>query len=279
LFPRHTANAPSVIREARVLKALESVAPPFVPRLNGVWQDPEIYPHTFISTGRMPGRDFLPLLPGLNFEELSAFLGRAGRLIGAMHNLRLGDFDLPPVERVSNDAWVTGKDALRSPEALEGWIERAAAAVGPHLGDIQASLRDSWMAALAPLAGLDDVLVHGDVCENQFLVREDSLEITALLDWGRATVGNPLKDFDFGEWGIGLFEWEPRFEELRRAMWESYREVRRGNLPGYGAPHLFFTLFEAAEMARLRNSGGPMTAWQRRRFERSMHNLRRASPS
>jgi len=131
------------------------------------------------------------------------------------------------------------------------------------------------MATLLPLTALDDVLVHGDVCENQLLVGEGSLEITGLLDWGRATVGNPLKDFDFGEWGIALFEWEPRFGELRRAMWESYREVRLANLPGYRAMHLFFSLFDAAEAARLKDSGA-LTAWQQRRFQRTIDNLRRA---
>jgi len=101
-----------------VLRALESVAPPFIPRLIGVWQDSEIYPHTFSSTARMAGRDFLPVLPQLSFEELSGFLSQVGRLIGAVHNLRLDDMDLPPAEEVSADAWATGWDTLRSRAAL-----------------------------------------------------------------------------------------------------------------------------------------------------------------
>ena len=53
------------------------------------------------------------------------------------------------------------------------------------------------------------VLVHGDVNAGQVLVDEGS-RVTGVLDWETAHLGHPLKDFDLGEWGYGIFAWDAK---------------------------------------------------------------------
>ncbi|MEQ7011079.1 phosphotransferase [Actinopolymorpha sp. B17G11] len=123
------------------------------------------------------------------------------------------------------------------------------------------------------------VLLHGDVCENQLLV-DDDLHVRTVLDWDTASLGNPLLDFDFGEWGAAIFRWEAEFSRLRQAMWNAYTTKLDGALgtdpPTAHDVHLLFTLkelayfeesnatgpiddFGAARLARLRQQIGPAT--------------------
>ena len=83
------------------------------------------------------------------------------------------------------------------------------------------------------------MLVHGDVNEGQILV-DEGLRVTGVLDWETAHLGHPLKDFDLGEWGYGIFAWDAHFHLLRRRMWEAYAESPGGPPPllGGGAPRL-----------------------------------------
>jgi aminoglycoside phosphotransferase (APT) family kinase protein len=66
--------------------------------------------------------------------------------------------------------------------------------------------------------------------------------VTGVLDWETAGIGHPLKDFDFGEWGFGIFEWETHFDVLRQSLWQGYTEERGGDLPSWRAMHRFYCL-------------------------------------
>jgi aminoglycoside phosphotransferase (APT) family kinase protein len=136
----------------------------------------------------------------------------------------------------------------------------------------RAALRGAWRGALEDLAICAPVLVHGDACENQFLV-DANLAITGVLDWGRAGIGHPLFDFDFGEWDTELFRFEAQFESLRRGMWEGYTEHRDTALPDFASVHMLFSLVEAIFLWDRRASGKPMTPWQKARLGLSLANV------
>ena len=70
------------------------------------------------------------------------------------------------------------------------------------------------------------MLVHGDLHEDQLLA--DSGELTGVIDWETARVDHPFWDFDFGEWGTGLWRRRRRdFSALWARGWISYAQ-RRG---------------------------------------------------
>jgi aminoglycoside phosphotransferase (APT) family kinase protein len=50
---------------------------------------------------------------------------------------------------------------------------------------------------------LPHVLVHGDIHEDQLLALDGQL--TGILDWETVRIDHPFWDFDFAEWGTGLW--------------------------------------------------------------------------
>jgi len=118
--------------------------------------------------------------------------------------------------------------------------------------------------------------VHGDIWDGQCLVREGSLEVSGILDWTGAHSATPLKDFNFGEWGMDLSAWEPQFALLREALWGPYREARTADLPDFRCLHLLFTIDEALYFQEMKASGTAMTEWQQRRVGSSAANIRGA---
>src|SRR5262249_24465188 len=121
-----------------------------------------------------------------------------------------------------------------------------------------------------PVATMAPVLVHGDVNEGQILV-DDALGVTGILDWETAHVGHPLKDFDFGEWGLRIFDWDVHFDRLRRCLWEAYAATRGGSLPSWKAVHLCFSLQSVHWFGRRPEP----TPWQRARLATALDLLRR----
>ena len=112
---------------------------------------------------------------------------------------------------------------------------------------------------------MDDVLVHGDVCENQLIV-DDEQNVHTVIDWDTAGIGHPLHDFDFGEWGFGIYRWEPQFPSLRADMWESYvSERRHTTMPDSSAVNLVFSIAEFTHFARYRDAG-MLDPWRTRRL-------------
>jgi aminoglycoside phosphotransferase (APT) family kinase protein len=65
-----------------------------------------------------------------------------------------------------------------------------------ELGSTQASWLGDWFDALAAKGALhaDDVLLHGDVIPSN-LILDRTGRVSALLDWGSAEWGDPVRDF------------------------------------------------------------------------------------
>ena len=69
------------------------------------------------------------------------------------------------------------------------------------------------------------MLVHGDIHEDQLLA--EGSELTGILDWETARVDHPFTDFDFGEWGTGLWRRSrPGFGALWERYWGAYAAAR-----------------------------------------------------
>ncbi len=262
LFPRDRSKVAGLLREAVVLKALDGRGVP-APRPLGMWRDRGVSPYPFTAVSRLPGQTWSGLEADATLEQLATVLSGLGRAIASWH--RLDPRTLP--RRVRSRR-------TRCPSDIERWfdagaLDEAAAAAALRLGLPPRRAAD-WVRELEPLASMAPVLVHGDINEGQILVNGD-LGVTGILDWETAGVGHPLKDFDFGEWGYGIFAWEPSFDVLRRRMWEAYARARGGALPSWRAVHLFFCLISIPRSSRNED----LSAWGRVRLANNVDLLKR----
>ncbi|MEV6108912.1 aminoglycoside phosphotransferase family protein [Streptomyces sp. NPDC051940] len=108
--------------------------------------------------------------------------GEVYRQLGAeLALLHRGRYAGPPVP------YDDGGDPLRTVERL-----RAEA----YLGAAEARWLSGWFARLAPYReGVEPVLVHGDACPTNLLADPASGDLSWLLDWGDAHLGDPAEDF------------------------------------------------------------------------------------
>ncbi|HKF19136.1 MAG TPA: phosphotransferase [Candidatus Dormibacteraeota bacterium] len=229
LFPRHGSDVPALLREATVLEALAGRGVP-APRLLGRWRDRAVSPYPFIAVSRCRGQTWHQLETAATLDAVAAMLQSLGGAIASWHLLDRNR--LPRRFRRRRD----DIDDMLDADEL-----RAAATGTAHVLGLPRRQAADWCRELEPLMAMEPVIVHGDINEGQIVV-DDTLAVTCILDWERAHIGHPLKDFDFGEWGYGIFAWEPHFGLFRRRMWEAYVAVRGGTLPSWRAMHLAFCL-------------------------------------
>jgi len=229
LIPRSHVWVDGMSREAQLLGSLTGV---LAPRLIGQWHDPDISPYRVTVLARLPGETWSHHEQDATLDQLIALMTQLGKAIAAWHAVdptRLALQTLPEQTHFLE---------LMRPETLGATATRVAAAAG-----IDAARIPVWLRVLGPLVDLEPVLVHGDINEGQILL-DSSAVLTGILDWESAGLCHPLKDFDFGEWGRALWDWQPQFGDLRHVLWDAYANARGVDLPPWEAIHLFFTLIE-----------------------------------
>lgn len=257
LFPRDRSRVPGLRRDTAVLAALEGRGVP-APRLLGRWHDPQISPYPFIAVSRLSGTTWSDLEARATLDQVGVMLEGLGRAIATWQ--RLEPRMLPrAIPRRRNDV----------ADFIAADLAGACRAAARRLG-LPPRREREWSRSLEPLAALRPTLVHGDVNEGQILV-DRRLRVTGILDWETAHVGHPLKDFDFGEWGYGIFAWEERFDVLRRRLWTAYAAARGENLPNWQTVHRFFALRDF-HFASCRPN---QDAWTRARTANSLMLLQR----
>jgi aminoglycoside phosphotransferase (APT) family kinase protein len=215
LFPRAAAGVEWFERELAVYRALATTRLDIVPRLLGRWEDPEVYPFPFAAVTRLRGE--VPAEP-------EALIGQLGQAIARWHELELSALAgaRPLLETMPRHHDVAHQRWLR--RALNPATSAAAAAeAASHLG--WPARGPAWTDLLARAARLAPVLVHGDIHEDQLLAADGRL--TGVLDWETARIDHPFWDFDFGEWGTGLWRRHRRdFSSLWAQAWHAYAQVR-----------------------------------------------------
>jgi Ser/Thr protein kinase RdoA (MazF antagonist) len=240
----------------RVFAGLDGVP---LQKLVEIVEDRTLSYYQFGVVTRMPGVIFSSVELDLEPEGYERVLRELGELTAVWHDVPLDTLPETIKPKVFDDTWEEA-DFYRwmypalSPETVdEAWQEICGltARLVYDFDDTAFGLlvtdesRAKWRAVLAELANLPPVLVHGDVHEDQFFVRSRSdLTVTGVIDWGTAAIGNPVFDFNFGEWGVDLWRYRDYFGQFRRVMWQDYLRARNLRLSTSEGLHLFYTLQE-----------------------------------
>lgn len=175
--------------EAALLRALAPRLPLQVPRLQ-VHAPVEGAPHGYTRHVALPGRPLKEMkLPPSQARWLAV---RLGQFIAALHAV--------PVE--------IGREAGLSTAA---WDEMASAArrsaarlraLSAHVPSDLARRAERVLASPPPPGAGERALVHADLWPEHLLVDEVSLELTGVIDWGDAEIGDPAVDHA-GAWFLG----------------------------------------------------------------------------
>ncbi|MDM0015144.1 phosphotransferase family protein [Variovorax sp. J22P168] len=190
--PSESVNSTSRAREFQLLKAFEGVVP--VPHAFWVDAEAEWFPepallYSFCEGVTKPRATASGRLAGIgtNFgPELRQRLApQFVRMLATIHTFDVGEadmsaFDVPPIG--------TTESALRQ-------LNRARRIWEEDRGDDfpLAEVAANWLERNLPT--LDAVgIVHGDYRSGNFLFDENSLEITAVLDWERGYLGDRHRD-------------------------------------------------------------------------------------
>ena len=275
LFPRHEEDVEQVEREAAALAVLDDVR--FVPTLIGLWREPDISPYPFLQTERRAGTSYASLEDDLTLDQIGRVLEHLGTATAQWHAVPIERLTGVLREAPDRELWSGGflESASLRPQ-LEHAAERLAAVLPDDIAP-RASWVDVWHATLSPVTELEPVFTHGDVHETQLLV-DDDLSLLAVLDWDHAGVAHPTRDFNFGEWGFGIFSWEEHFDVLYERYWEAYRQARDVALPDHRSLLLYRVLHDAVrETDRL--VGGPSSWWSAHRLRNCALHIKNVTES
>jgi aminoglycoside phosphotransferase (APT) family kinase protein len=270
LLPRNHRWVPGLEREAAALEVLEAAEVP-APRLLQRIDDPELWPYPVTVVSRYRARSWAAYQDAATPAEVEEMLAGLGRLIAGYHAIDVGCLPAviaapPPGSPDPFEARLRHFDDYLEPGRLEKIGYGLASAAG-----LPGSRVEHWLTVLQPLLDLAPTLVHRDINEGQILIDPDrppGRPVAGLIDWESSGVQHPLSDFDFGEWGPGIWDHEPDFGRLRRVLWESYAAARAVELPDWRAMHLLMTIIGAPPPE------GLGTAWNDLRHARTIANLR-----
>ncbi|WP_328644302.1 phosphotransferase family protein [Amycolatopsis sp. NBC_00348] len=178
------ASAHDMRREYRVQHALKPVFP-YVPKMLAFGDDPAVLGGDFYVMEKLDGLILRGDLP----EGMTLAPEQARELSGKVVD-RLVDLHAVDVERAGLSD--LGKGAGYVERQIRGWSERFTAARTDNVGDF-AEVRE-WLASNQP-GEVKICLIHNDYrLDNLVLDGPSTLNITGVLDWEMATLGDPLME-------------------------------------------------------------------------------------
>jgi aminoglycoside phosphotransferase (APT) family kinase protein len=256
LFPRSPEFAGEVKRELAFYERFSHLGSVALPKVVRRIKDREISYYEFGAVTRLSGIPFSRFLNEISLDQFEKLLGDLAEIIAVWHSIpknELPEFLSGPTKTAPKRTTVGNwHKKVLSPETTEEAVDfiyrfiRRLSATGslPQTIAREVDTKARWAAAMRELAGLSDVLVHGDLHEDHILVESPSLRITGIVDWETARIGNPVWDFNFGEWGLGICQWWDKLVALRRGMWQRYLEARSISLSTAEGLNLFYILWD-----------------------------------
>lgn len=199
--PKHAEADRAMAREARLLEHLAPSLPLPVPR--PVYHRPEQEP-----AGEAPGFAVHALVPGVPltldvWETLpepvrTALAARVGSFLRVLHGVDVAVGAGAGLESVDHAAW------------MRRWVRALSPSDGPIPPGLASELRAAFTAWLGEDAGRPyrPSILHADLSPGHVLVDPETRELTGIIDWGDAVVGDPARDFIFmyEDWGTAFLQ-------------------------------------------------------------------------
>jgi len=267
LFPRNPSFVGAVKRELSVCEHFGRLKSALLPKLIRRVKDREICYYEFGAVTRLGGVPFGTFLKEISLDQMEKVLVNLAEVIAVWHSIpasELPGFLSPPTrpasKRITLDNWHRKVLSPATAEEAVNFIYRFVRRVSPGgalPGTIarEAETKARWTTAIRELAELRHVLVHGDLHEAHILVEPLNLRITGIVDWQTARMDNPVWDFNFGEWGMGICAWWDHLMTFRRLMWQRYLEARELRLSTQEGLNLFYTLWDMIWLLYRRRNG------------------------
>ncbi|WP_372670969.1 phosphotransferase family protein [Amycolatopsis kentuckyensis] len=178
------ATAHDMRREYRVQHALKPVFP-YVPRMLAFGDDESVLGGDFYVMEKLEGlilRGDLPAGLELNPDQAREL---SGKVVDRLVDLHAVDVEAAGLAGLGKGAGYVGRQ-------IRGWSDRYVAARTDNVGDF-AEVR-AWLAANQP-SEVKICLIHNDYrLDNLVLDGPSTLNITGVLDWEMATLGDPLME-------------------------------------------------------------------------------------
>ena len=234
LFPRDHTKLSGLEREAAALHTLDACS--HVPRLIARHDDERICPYPFLELERITGSPFYgEIYEHADLNVALDLMKQLGPTIAEWHTRSTDDLPSPLRDAHPRPRSLLERALLDDPGSLAA--EAASA--------LEVPIAAECVDAIAEVQSMAPVLTHGDVHGEQLMVESGTL--TGVIDWETAAIDNPVRDFDFREWGRGWFRAHERdFAALRERVWTSYSALRGpAGLPGWRTVHLYFSFVEA----------------------------------
>lgn len=268
LFPRNPSFVGEVRRELAFYEQFTNLGSDVLPRLISRVKDKDISYYEFGAITRLKGAPLNTLWADISFDQMEKVLINLAEVIAVWHSITLDQlpkFLHAPTrqesKRITIDNWHKKVLCPTSTEEAVDFIYRFVSRMNtgdslPETIAHEAETKAKWTKAMIELAELQCVLVHGDVHECHILIEPPDLKITGIIDWQTARVGNPVWDFNFGEWGMEICRWWDHLPALRQQMWSRYLEVRHIHLLTLNGLNLFYCLWDMIWLLYKRRNGG-----------------------
>ena len=205
-FGKIAKSAHDMLREARIIKALKPVYP-YVPNIIAMCDDHSVIGCDFYVMEKLNG-----IIPRQNMpKELTLDESQTRDLCLSVVDKLI---DLHQVNIAGTELEQLGKGAGYVERQISGWSDRYVKSKTDDAADFEQVM--GWLNSNMPQDS-GQCLIHNDFrFDNVVLNVDNPLEVTGILDWEMATVGDPLMDL-----GNTLAYWveagdEPQFQMLRR---------------------------------------------------------------
>ncbi len=254
IFPRDPRGVEWLETEISAYEFLNKYSDLPIPKLKERISDSEISYYEFAEVSRLKGVPYSKLEDNISEQNVTELQVNLANLFSLWHNISIQEIPSKIAKRQIFDPSlyefeIKLLDSTSTVEAFDYVYQKIIDYSKQHYIQhsilLEESTRKNWEKIILEIVSLNSILLHGDIHEDQILVKsEENMKITGILDWETVWIGNPIWEFNFFEWGFGIWKWWENFSDIRRVIWKEYLEKRNLKLATLEGLNLIYTIFE-----------------------------------